>query len=98
MHLSKEFGKGVQPLLDVHLWAAENAIGASSGPAKSLPPPMPKAQLSRTAKDSLSTQVKSPTPLQTKQASPALMDSDWSGATYETPAGSMSDGVEPLDT
>ena len=96
--LSKEFAKVIQPLLDLHRSAANGAMGPSSGPAKSLLPPMSKAQVPRMAKGSHSVQVKSPTPLQTKQPSAAGMGTDSSGAAYAQPAGSMSDEVDPFET
>ena len=96
--LWKEFAKVVQALLDVHRSAANGAMGTSSGPAKRLLAPMSKAQVPRMAKGSHSVQVKSPTPLQTKQPSAAGMGTDSSGAAYAPPAASMSDGVEPFET
>ena len=95
MQLSKEFAKVVQPLLHVHRSAA---MGTSAGPAKSLPAPVAKAQVPRPAKVPHSTQAKSATPVQTTQPSPAGMGTDSSGAAYATPAGSVSDDVDRLDT
>ena len=95
LQLSKEVAKVVQPLLDVHRSAA---MGTSAGPATSLAAPSAKQQVPRPANASHSTQARSPAPLQAILPSPAGMGIDSSGAAYATPGGSMSEGVELLET